>query len=145
MNCSRRNSKRSAKHAYHTGIPLSSIARAGISCTKKQRSIENSLNIRWTFFQSLSMSSTREDLMDTEMGKKLGDKEYYLTNQLGKKCKKRQFQGIHDRFLRDQEIRIRMIEHRRGEEVCRRHDALADEDHTHHLTQQEYVHHKNKW
>ena len=31
VNCSRRNLKRSAQHAYHTGIQASSIARAGIS------------------------------------------------------------------------------------------------------------------
>ena len=67
-------------------------------------------------------------------GKKPGDKEYSLANQLKKKCKKKQFQGIHDRFLQDQEFRIRMIENHRDEEVCRRWDALADEDHTHHLT-----------
>ena len=30
-------------------------------------------------------------------------------------------------------------------EVCRRWDALADEDHTHHLTEQEYFHFENKW
>ena len=59
--------------------------------------------------------------------------------------KKRDFQGIHDRFLRDQEFRIRLIENHRDEDLCRRWDALADEDHTHHLTAQEYFHYKNKW
>ena len=54
--------------AYHTGILASSIAHGGISCRKKQWSIENSLNIQWIFFQSLSMSSRKEDLMDTDMG-----------------------------------------------------------------------------
>ena len=78
-------------------------------------------------------------------GKKPGDKEYYLANQLKKKCKKKKFQGIHDRFLRDHEFRIRMIEHHRDEEVCRRWDVLADEDHTYHLSEQEYFHYKNKW
>ena len=78
-------------------------------------------------------------------GKKPGNKEYYLANQLKKKCKKREFQGIQDQFLRDHEFRIRMIEHHRDEEVCRRWDALADEDHTHHLTEQEYFYYKNKW
>ena len=73
-------------------------------------------------------------------GKKPGDKEYYLANQLKKKCQKREFQGIHDRFLHDQTFRIRMIENHRDEELCRRWDALADEDHTHHLTVQEYFH-----
>ena len=68
LNCSRRNPKRSAQCVYYTAIPVYSTARAGISCTKKQRSIQNSLNARWTFhFQN--MSSRREDLMATDMGK----------------------------------------------------------------------------
>ena len=41
--------------------------------------------------------------------KRPGDKEHYVANQLNKKCKKRQFQGNHDRLLKDQECRIRMI------------------------------------
>ena len=40
--------------------------------------------------------------------------------------------------MHDQEFRIRMIENHDG-------DALADEDHTHRLTVQEYFHDKNKW
>ena len=35
VNCSRRNPKRSAKHACHSGISAPSIAHAGMSCTKK--------------------------------------------------------------------------------------------------------------
>ena len=53
-------------------------------------------------------------------GKKPGDKEYYSANQLKKKCKKRNFQGIHERFIRDQEFRNRMIENDRDEDLCRR-------------------------
>ena len=68
-------------------------------------------------------------------GKKPGDKEYHDANQLKKKkCKKKYFQGIHDRFVRDPEFRRRMIENNRDEELCRKWDALADEDHTRHLT-----------
>ena len=78
-------------------------------------------------------------------GEKPGDKEYYTANQLKKKCKKKKFQGIHDRFLRDHEFRIRMIENHRDEDLCRRWDALADEDHTRHLTVHAYFHYKNKW
>ena len=71
----------SAKHAYHAGILASSSAHAGIYCTQEQRSIENSLNIRWTFFQSFSMSSRREDLMDTDMGESQETKNIvWLTN-----------------------------------------------------------------
>ena len=38
-----------------------------------------------------------------------------------------------------------MIDNHRDEDLCRRWYALADEDHTHHLTVQEYFHYKNKW
>ena len=71
-------------------------------------------------------------------GKKPGDKEYHTANQLKKRCKKNFFQGIHDRFIRDPEFRNRMIENHRDEELCRQWDALADEDHIHHLTSQEH-------
>ena len=77
-------------------------------------------------------------------GKKPGGKEYYIANQLKKKCKKF-FQGIHDRFIRDETFRNRMIENGRNEDVCRLTDVLANEDYTHHLTQQEYYHYKSNW
>ena len=38
-----------------------------------------------------------------------------------------------------------MNEHNRDEKVCRRWDVLADEDHTYHLSEQEYFYYKNKW
>ena len=108
VNCSRRNPKRSAQRVYHTGIPVWSTARAGIPeyVIKKGRPHGH------------------------RYGKKPGNKEYYTANQLKKKCKKKYFQGIHDRFLRDQEFRTRVIENHRDEDLCRRWDALAGEDHT---------------
>ena len=69
VNCSRRNPKRSVQCVYHTGIPVHSAARAGISCIKKEVPIRNSSIIRWNFFQSLSMPSRREDFMDIDMVK----------------------------------------------------------------------------
>ena len=78
-------------------------------------------------------------------GKKPGDREHYIANQLKTKCKKKFFQGIHDRFIRDEQFRNRMIENGRDEDVCRQMDALADEDHTHHLTPQEYFYYKSNW
>ena len=62
--------------------------------------------------------------MATDMGKKPGDKENRLANQSKKKCKKKKFQGIHDGFLRDHDFCVRMIEHSRDDEVCRRWDVL---------------------
>ena len=78
-------------------------------------------------------------------GKKPGDREYHTANQLKKRCKKKYVQGIHDRFIRDPEFRNRMIENGRNENACRRWDALADEDHTHLLTTQEYSLKKSNW
>ena len=64
-------------------------------------------------------------------GKKQGDHEYFVANSLKKKCKKRDFLGIHDRFIRDARFRKTMIELGRTEEVIREMDKLANEDHTH--------------
>ena len=66
-------------------------------------------------------------------GKKPGSREYCLASHLKKRCKKRDCQGIHDRFLRDHNFRGRMIENNLDEEVCRAWDVLADEDHTYHF------------
>ena len=38
-----------------------------------------------------------------------------------------------------------MIENCRDEDACRQMDSLADEDHTHHLTPQEYYYNKSNW
>ena len=78
-------------------------------------------------------------------GKKSVDKEYYIANQLKKKCKKQFFQGIHHRFVRDGQFRSRMIEIGRTEDLCRQMDDLADENHTHLLTPQEYYNYKSNW
>ena len=55
-------------------------------------------------------------------GKKEEDHEYFIANSLKKKCKKRDFLGIHDRFIRDERFRKSMIELGRTEEVCREMD-----------------------
>ena len=59
--------------------------------------------------------------------------------------KKKNYQGIHDRFLRGHVFRSRMIENSRDEEVCRVWDVLADEDHTNHMSQEEYFYYRNNW
>ena len=73
-------------------------------------------------------------------GKKEGDQEYHTANQLQKKCKKRDFLSIHDRFIRDARFRKTMIELGRTEEVIREIDKLANEDHTHC-----YIYRSNWW
>ena len=71
-------------------------------------------------------------------GKKRGETRNTTSPTSSRKCKKKNFQGIHDRFVRDDKFRSRMIQIDRTEDLCREMDDLADEDHTHHLTPQEY-------
>ena len=121
------NPKRSAKSVYHTGTSASSTARAGTSCEKEQRRIRNLFNTQWISFLFLT----------TE--------EYYIAYSLKKKCKKKNFLGIHDRFIRDEKFRKNMIDNGRTEEICRQMDDLADEDHTHHLTPAEIDDYRSNW
>ena len=65
-------------------------------------------------------------------GKKPGDHEYFIANSLKKKCKKKFFLGIHDRFIRDEKFRKDMFDVGRIEEICREMDKLANEDHAPH-------------
>ena len=78
-------------------------------------------------------------------GKKEGDQEYHTANQLQKKCKKREFLSIHDRFIRDAGFRKTMIELGRTEEVIRAMDKLANEYHTHHATEEELNVYRSNW
>ena len=78
-------------------------------------------------------------------GKKEGDQEYHTANQLQKKCKKRQFLSIHDRFIRDTWFRKTMLEYGRSEEVIREMDKLANEDHTHIATEEELNVYRSNW
>ena len=58
-------------------------------------------------------------------GKKPGDHEYFIVNSL-KKCKKRHFLGIHDRFIRDEKFRKNMIDLGRSEVICREMDKIGE-------------------
>ena len=78
-------------------------------------------------------------------GKKPGDHEYFVANSLKKKCKKKNFLGIHDRFIRDEKFRKNMFDVGRSEELCREMDKLANEDHTHHITPEEISVYRNNW
>ena len=70
-------------------------------------------------------------------GKKPWDHEYFIANSLKKKCRKRHFLGIHDQFIRDEKFRKNMFDVGRNEEICREMDKLANEDHTHRITEEE--------
>ena len=50
-------------------------------------------------------------------GKKPGDREYYIAHSLKKMCKKKNFMGIHDRFIRDEKFRKNMIDNGSTEDL----------------------------
>ena len=79
------------------------------------------------------------------MGKTPEKKEYHLAHHLKKRCTKRKFTGIHDRFLRDPDFRESMLEHDRDEDVCLKWDDLAEQDFTYRVTESEYFRYKQDW
>ena len=58
-------------------------------------------------------------------GKSQGCKEYFTANQLAKKCRKKKYDSIHDRFIRDKNFRKAMIEVGRTERMIIEMDKLA--------------------
>ena len=51
-------------------------------------------------------------------GKKAGCKEYHTANQLQRRCRKKKYENIHDRFIRDKFFRKTMIELGRRDYPC---------------------------
>ena len=78
-------------------------------------------------------------------GKTPQKKEYHQAHNLKKRCIKKHFKGIHDRFLKDPEFRASQLEHDRDEEVCIKMDDLADKDFSHYMTESEYFRYKQNW
>ena len=71
-------------------------------------------------------------------GKLQEQRDYHVAHNLRKRCIKKRFTGIHDRFLKDPEFRESQLEHDRTEEVCIQIDELAQKDFSYHMTQAEY-------
>ena len=77
-------------------------------------------------------------------GKKKGCKEYHTAKQL-QKCRKKKYDNIHDRFIRDKFYRKTMIELSRSEEIILEMDRLASEDHSHVATDEEIDVYRGNW
>ena len=78
-------------------------------------------------------------------GKKPGCKEYHTANQLQRRCRKKKYDNIHDRFIRDKFFRKTMIELGRSEEIILEMDQLASENHTHVATRAEIDVYRGNW
>ena len=78
-------------------------------------------------------------------GKKPGCKEYHTANQLQRKCRKKKYDSIHDRFIRDKTFRKAMSELGRSEKIILEMDQLASENHTHVATRAEIDVYRGNW
>ena len=78
-------------------------------------------------------------------GKAPGCKEYHTANQLAKRCRKKKYDSIHDRFIRDKTFRKAMIELGRSEKIIIAMDQLASENHTHDATRAEIDVYRGNW
>ena len=57
-------------------------------------------------------------------GKAPGCKDYFTAKQLAKKCRKKKYDSIHDRYIRDKTFRKSMIEVGRSEQIIKELDQL---------------------
>ena len=90
-------------------------------------------------------------LMVLGMAKTEVQKEYHQAWIAWKRCCKKvntqgeHFTGIHDRFLRDPVYRESQLAIGWTEQKCKEWDELAQEDHTYHLTPEEYRRYQGHW
>ena len=78
-------------------------------------------------------------------GKAPGCKKYHTAHQLAKKCRKKGYESIYDRYIRDKAFRSAMIEHSRTEQVILEMDKLANEDHSYKASKEEIEFYRGNW
>ena len=84
-------------------------------------------------------------------GKTEKQKEYRKAFNAWKRCRKRvvsqdeHYKGIHDRFLRDQVYRESQLKIGWTEQKCIEMDELAKQDHTYHLSEEEFKRYQGQW
>ena len=144
MRDSRCGAKSTMQSMPHVGTLASSTARAGTSWKMTQPQTRSTSSPCW--ISSLSQTYIRKGRPHGHRyGKKEGCKEYHTANQLQKKCRKREYKNIDDRFIRDLWFRKTVIDMGRSEEVILEMDRLASEDHTHIAIEEEIDVHRGNW
>ena len=78
-------------------------------------------------------------------GKTKEQRDHFVAHKLRRTCLRRGFEGIHDRFLKDERFRESQLEHDRTEEVCIQMDEIAQKDFSCHMTQGEYFRYRKNW
>ena len=127
------------------GVPNSMVLRShGVNVHNLIQKVENHPQ-RQVLQSDLQQHRAFNPFSKESNGKKEGDKEFHTANQLKKKCRKRGYKNIHDRFIRDTRFRKSMLETDRTEEVIREMARLANEDHTHIATEEEVDVYRGNW
>ena len=78
-------------------------------------------------------------------GKTKEQRDYHIAHNLRKRCIKRNFEGIHDCFLKGPVFRESQFEHDRTEEVSIQMDKDVQTDFTYRMTQEEHFRYRKNW
>ena len=79
------------------------------------------------------------DLQQSNAYNPLGEqKEHFIAHNARRRCIRKKFEGIHDRFQRDLTYRDSQLEIGWTEEKCIEMDEFAQKDFTYHVTSEEY-------
>ena len=78
-------------------------------------------------------------------GKTDAQKEHFVAHNARKRCIKKNFEGIHDRFSRDQVYRESQLKIAWTEQKCIAMDKLAQEDHSYCPSSEEYERYRKNW
>ena len=78
-------------------------------------------------------------------GKTEALKEHFIAHNTRKRCIKKGFEGIHDRFQKDFKFRDSELRIDRTEKICIQMDEVAQKDCSYHMTQAEYFRYRKNW
>ena len=95
--------------------------------------------------QFRTTSSRRGDPTVLGTAKPTHRKSIFVAHNARKRCIKKIFDGIHDRFQRDPEYSDSQLKFGWTEEKCIAMDKLAQEDHSHRLSSEEYERYQKNW
>ena len=128
-----------------TGTLASSTARVDTSCEMIQQKTRKYISSVLDLFAIPNFYIRKGRPHGHRYGSKEGCKEFHTAKQLQKRCRKKQYENIHDQFIRDTLFSKTMIELGRSEEVILEMDRLASEDHSYIATKEEIDVYRGNW
>ena len=78
-------------------------------------------------------------------GKTEEQRKHFIAHNLTKRCIKKNFEGIHDRFQKDLPFRDSQLSIDRTEEICIQMDEDAQRNFTYRMSSDEYMKYKKNW